>query len=38
MLAMVSFFGQTASQARVLVQLPKPASSIAITIADSDYV
>ena len=33
MLAMVSHFGHTASQARVLVQLPKPSSSILATIA-----
>ena len=33
MLAMLSFFGQTASQARVFVQLPKPSSSILATIA-----
>ena len=32
-LAMVSFLGHTASQARVLVQLPKPSSSILATIA-----
>lgn len=33
MLAIVSFLGQTASQARVLVQLPKPSSSILATMA-----
>ena len=33
MLAIDSFLGHTASQARVLVQLPKPSSSIFITMA-----